>query len=60
MARGEIGMRKFQGEKLVALLALSHFVDARLPRVDGILRGVERPVAFVVLALAEPHHGEYA
>lgn len=38
-----------------------HFGDAGLPGVNGGLRGVERPVAFVgFLALAELHHREYA
>ena len=38
-----------------------HLRDARLPGVNGGLRSVERPVAFVrFLALAEPHHREYA
>ena len=38
-----------------------HLGDARLPCVNGGLRGVERPVAFVgFLALAEPHHRKYA
>ena len=38
-----------------------HFGDAGLPSVNGLLRGIERPVAFVgFLALAEPHYREYA
>lgn len=38
-----------------------HLRDARLPRVNGCLRSVERPVALVrFLALAEPHHRENA